>query len=115
MKKFLFAASILLIILTIASCGDVQGGTQNVDGVKMVARITDMSDGSIMVEVIEGEYGASGPYGVRVNTDTIVCNNNAEKISLSSLSVGDVIEITYSGQVMLSYPPQIVAKKIKLN
>jgi adenosylhomocysteine nucleosidase len=30
-----------------------------------------------------------------------------------ALSVGDVVRIDYSGQVMLSYPPQIVAARIQ--
>ena len=29
-----------------------------------------------------------------------------------TINVGDKVEITYGGQVMMSYPPQIVAKKI---
>jgi hypothetical protein len=114
MKKLLFAASILLIILTVVSCGNVQEVIQNVEGAKMVARITDITENSIMVEVIEGDYEVSGPYNVRISTDTIICNDNAEKLSLWFLNVGDVVEITYSGQVMLSYPPQIVAKIIKV-
>ena len=39
---------------------------------------------------------------------------DGEHISRGALRVGDTVEIVYSGQVMMSYPPQIVARKITL-
>ena len=77
----------------------------------MVAEIVAIGD-KIEVNVIEGEYDASGIYWVNVNSSTTVKTSDGKSIKLSDLAVGDRIEITYSGQVMMSYPPQIVAKKI---
>lgn len=114
MKKILFIACALLLALTLASCGSIQEAVQSMGGVKMTAKITDVSDGNVMVEVIEGEYDASGPYLVRINSETLICDANGNKISLFFLKVGDTVEITYGGQVMLSYPPQIVAKAIRV-
>ena len=68
----------------------------------------------IEVEVIEGDYGASGIYWVNFSSDTTFVNANNQTISSSDLKAGDIIEITYSGQVALSYPPQIYAKKIQI-
>ena len=65
------------------------------------------------VDVIEAEY-ASGIYHVITSDSTEIYGKSGEKISRSSLISGEVITITYSGQVMMSYPPQIVAKSITL-
>ena len=79
----------------------------------MVAEIVGIGE-KIEVEVIEGEHGASGTYWVIVGEDTVFEDSDGSRISLASLQVGDHIKITYSGQVMMSYPPQIVAKKITI-
>ena len=115
MKKTLICIVFLLMASMFVSCDILPNGEQNMNGTKMKATITAISDTRIEVEVIEGEYGATGPYSVITSTDTSILDAEGKHISLSSLSVGDTIEITYSGQVMLSYPPQIVAIKIKLN
>ena len=112
MKKIITAIAIVLlacVILACTSCEEVEA----VDGVKMTAVIKSINE-NIEVEVIEGEYGASGIYWVKIGSDAAIVNNNGVRITKSSLKVGDVIEITYSGQVMLSYPPQIVALQIKV-
>ena len=65
------------------------------------------------VEVIESDY-AFGVYWVLVNENTKFENIDGETINLSDVKPGDTIEITYGGQVMMSYPPQIVAWKVTL-
>ena len=77
----------------------------------MIAEILAIGD-KIEVEVIEGEYGASGIYWVNFNEKTPIVSKNGGALALADLSVGDQVEITYNGQVMMSYPPQIVARKI---
>ena len=79
---------------------------------KMVAVITDLSD-KIAVEVIESEY-TSGIHWVNVANSTEFYAKDGTKISRSDLKVGDKVEILYSGQVMMSYPPQIVAARISV-
>jgi hypothetical protein len=104
---------ILALALTIlCGCSDF-GLNTNVDtsGSKMVAEIIAISD-KIEVNVIEGEYGASGIYWVNVSSTTLLETEDGACIKLSDLSVGDRVEIKYSGQVMMSYPPQIAAIKI---
>ena len=80
------------------------------DGYRMVAEIIAVGD-KLEVEVIEGEYGASGIYLVNVGEATLY-RSEGGSITKDDLSAGDKIEIIYSGQVMMSYPPQIVAKQI---
>ena len=78
----------------------------------MRAEITSFGEGELLVEVIEAPHGNTGPFFVIVSEDTPVFNSSCEKISLSDLTLGDIIEITYGGQVMMSYPPKIAARKI---
>ena len=70
-------------------------------------------DDQIEVEVIESDY-AFGTYIVLTPDTTEYYNQNGSQISKKSISVGDTVEISYSGQTMLSYPPQIVAYSISL-
>ena len=67
----------------------------------------------IEVEVIESDY-AFGTYLVITGEQTEFLDVNGNKISKNNLVSGNVIEITYGGQVMMSLPPQIVASKIKI-
>ena len=101
------------MVALIPSCA-LSEEEKNMQGVKMTAIIKNVNtDTGLEVEVIEGEYGASGIYWVIISKDTVFADANGNRISKNSLKVGDTIEITYGGQVMLSYPPQIVAKKIQ--
>lgn len=88
------------------SCGTGAGPG---DGVAMKARVNALGD-RLEVEVIESPY----TFGVHwVITDSAkVYDASGNEISISDIAVGDTLEILYSGQVMLSYPPQIVAAKI---
>ncbi len=110
MKKLIFITLILLTFALFISCS-LSEEEKNMDGVKMIAVIKNIDD-KIEVEVVEGEYGASGIYWVITSNDTVFADSESNHILASSLKVGDTIEITYGGQVMMSYPPQIVAKKI---
>lgn len=78
---------------------------------KMTAKIIAIGD-KIEVEVIEGDYGVSGAFWIITGPDTQFCNSEGNKITRSSLNANDIIEIEYSGQVMMSYPPQVYAKAI---
>ena len=115
MKRIFELIIVSLTLLALCSCGsfDLHGlaGGGATDGAKMTAEIVAIGE-KIEVNVIEGEYGASGIYWVITGIDTLYLNEDGGVTFRSSLSVGDRVEITYSGQVMMSYPPQIVAKKI---
>lgn len=65
------------------------------------------------VNVIEGEY-AEGIYWLVTDHTTIYLDRDGNPIQKSDLAIGDTVSITYNGQVMLSYPAQIFARKIVL-
>ncbi|MBO5356218.1 MAG: hypothetical protein J6A95_00470 [Clostridia bacterium] len=67
----------------------------------------------IEVEVIESDY-AFGVYWILTSSQTKYYNENSSLVARSNIKVGDTVEISYSGQTMLSYPPQIVAYTICL-
>ena len=98
-----------MLLALVLPCLLSTGCSESEDVVKMTARVTAIGD-KIEVEVIESEY-TSGPYHVITSDDTVF-QKNGIKINRDGIKVGDTVEIYYSGQVMLSYPPQIVAHKI---
>ena len=65
------------------------------------------------VEVIESDY-AFGVYWILTSDSTKYYNENNSVIMRSNIKVGDTVEIDYSGQTMLSYPPQVVAYSIRI-
>lgn len=69
-------------------------------------------DDKIEIDITEGEY-AEGIYLVIYSSAKFV-RKNGEVASISDLSVGDEIEVTYGGQVMMSYPPQVAASMIRI-
>ena len=81
-------------------------------GFRMKAKITGFGS-RIEVDVIEAPY-TSGVHWVITNENTDIKNENGAKIAREDLAVGDVVEIEYNGQVMMSYPPQIAALSIKV-
>ncbi len=120
MKSILKFTILTLTLAMLCSCGvlnfaKLPGEKEENDtqGVRMTAEIIAISD-RLEVEVISGEYGASGTYWVITSDDTPCFDSEGNTIKVSDLEVGDKIEIIYGGQVMMSYPPQIVAKKIQI-
>lgn len=69
-------------------------------------------DDKIEIDVTEGEY-AEGIYLVIYSSARFV-NSEGEAASIGDMSVGDEIEVTYGGQVMMSYPPQVAASVIRI-
>lgn len=116
MKKYTRILWILLALPLLFACGsdDVTDTADTVSAdtsFKMTARITAVAE-KIEVDVIEGAYGATGPYWVNTSDTTVYRDKDGTTIKRRNLCEGDTVEITYSGQVMMSYPPQIVALSI---
>ena len=108
----MFLIRLLIFLLGIMTSCEPTGEAANMEGVKMTAIIKNL-DEKIEVEVIEDEYNGSGLYWLNVSNETVFADENNETIRRSELKVGDVVEITYDGKVMLSYPPQIIVLKIQ--
>lgn len=105
--------SFLLLFSCDGSHAEENDGQQDVgdgDGVLMLADITEISD-VITVEVVESEY-TFGIHWVLTSENTKIVDSDGTPIRRADLKVGDRVEIVYSGQVMMSYPPKINALKI---
>lgn len=110
MKKYLaIALAMLMLIMVGCQSTDNDPITENFH-LKAIVKSNDGGD-RLEVEVIESDY-AFGIYIVHTSNAAFI-NAEGEAISPSDIQVGDTVEITYSGQVMMSYPPQIVALKVK--
>ncbi|MBO7292446.1 MAG: hypothetical protein J6V07_00760 [Clostridia bacterium] len=111
MKKYMHLLLALLCLPLLFSCQGETTPTGTEGDFKMTATVVAIGE-KIEVEVISGPYDASGPYWVITGEDTHYRDRNGNKIGRDDLAVGDRVEITYGGQVMMSYPPQIVATTI---
>ena len=99
----------LLALPLLTGCGGKAGTEEFV----MNATVTALGD-KLEVEVLSGPYGASGPYWIITWDSTAYRGKDGEPITRGEIAVGDTVEIHYGGQVMMSYPPQIVAHAIKV-
>ena len=78
--------------------------------VEMEATVTEVGK-RLLVEVTKSEY-TSGPHVVLVNESTVIQDASGTPLCAQSIKIGDKLTVLCSGQVMLSYPPQIVAIRI---
>lgn len=76
----------------------------------MIATVENLSN-PFQVNVIEAEF-AYGVHWLVTSEDTVYEDTDGNRLSKSALKIGDTVKIYYNGQVMMSYPPQIVARKI---
>ena len=110
MKTKLYVLALLGLIglgtLAMGGCG------KDTEKFTMRAEITELGEGELLVRVIEAPHGNEGPFFVLISPDTEICAADGGRLSSSDLSVGDTVEITYGGQVMMSYPPKIAAIKV---
>lgn len=108
-KQILKSALLLALSGMLFSCGG--SGSRPGDKVTMIATVTDIGE-RLTVEVTESEY-TFGTHWVII-TDAKFFDKSGKEITKDGIKVGDSVKINYSGQVMMSYPPQIVAAKISL-
>lgn len=124
MKKIFLTVILLMLTLSLCSCNmldkffDNDEECENRDDtkprgdVRMVAVIIEMGE-KISVDVIESEY-TTGIHWVLTSGGTEFFDQKGNAIERSDLKPSDKVEILYSGQVMMSYPPQIVAARISV-
>ena len=129
MKGIIYTAVIVLLLSTLVSCGaptsddygnvptpgnNDNGGEEmqnNInERISMRAVIRSIND-KLEVEVTSSEY-TSGIHWVITHDSTAYYAADGSTITRADLKVGDEVEVLYNGQVMLSYPPQIVAHRI---
>ncbi len=86
------------------------------DGFVLKAVVKELNadhESYIEVEVIESDY-AFGTYWVRLADGIEIVKQDGSIGALTDIKAGQTVLITYSGQTMLSMPPQIVTWKIKI-
>ena len=134
MSKRIFALMILVMMLFAMGCeggnnnggdgyinedGDIVNGNgieeRNADGEFFFRGVVKSVDNKyyISMEIIDSNV-AFGIYHVNVDAGTKYVSAEGNGISRDDIKVGDTIEVVFSGQVMLSMPPQIYAQKIIL-
>ena len=118
-KRIILFALLLAFSLSLVACKNedaVSALKSNTDdepaspSVEMEGAVTETGE-RLVVEVTKSEY-TSGPHVVLINDSTVITDANGNFLSAEDIKVGDRLKILYSGQVMLSYPPQIVALHI---
>ena len=115
MKKILTTILGFLLLPMLFACKGENENDQMDEAVnefKLLAIVKSVGE-HLEVEVIESDY-AFGVYWVITPADIKYTLENGDEICRTDLKAGDKIEIVYGGQVMMSYPPQIVAKAVKV-
>ena len=104
----------LLSITMLLSCTKDSGTHVQNDTPEFILKASVVELGEkLLIDVYEGEY-ASGEYLVIIPDFISITDNNGKNLTRGDIKVGDTLEIIYNGQVMMSYPAQIVARKIKV-
>ena len=105
MKKLIKCIIMLLTMGVLTSCSNDDVSVKGDFSMKAV--VQNVGD-RIEVDVYEAEY-AEGIYWLNTDEKTVFLDENGNKISRSNIKQGDKIEVFFSGQVALSYPPQVYA------
>ena len=119
MKKIWLCAALLLLACLLVSCGgDADGSedalTENASVAMTATVMRVIDDGKLEVDVIKGDYGADGIYWVIVSEKTAFYGKDGAPVKPADIKEGNTVRILYGGQVMMSYPPQIVAARIRI-
>ena len=104
----------LVTLLIFASCRYTDSSDPEAldDRFTMKATVTSVGE-HIEVTVTESEY-TSGVHWVLTADRTEYLDKDGARITRADIRPGASVEIAYSGQVMMSYPPQIVAARIRI-
>ena len=112
MKKTSLLILLLIILPMLFACE--KENTEDTDvtvGFEMEAQVVALGE-KMEVNVTKSEY-SSGPFWIIISDKTEFLDAKGEKIKREDIGVGDTVTIAYNGQVMMSYPPQVVALSVK--
>lgn len=135
-QSFRLIALLIIFLIVLSGCSKVDNGNESnpSDGQDSNVLIGDNSSNNIneitevefKAEVIEvgdsllitpdkdsTEYKSSDKMSVSL-VDTKILNKDGSEIALKDLKPGDIIEITYNGVILESYPAQITASAIEV-
>lgn len=105
MKKLIIFFSFVILLFMQTGCTN----GRNLNRFEMIAQVQNIGE-KIEVNVIESQY-TNGIHLV-ITSSTTKISNSSGLLNKEGLNNGDVVKIVYNGQVMMSYPPQIVALEI---
>lgn len=111
-KRFFITVLGFALLPALLACGKEENNSEIRGGFKLTGIVKNVGE-VLEVEIIESDY-AFGIYWVLTPAETEFADKNGKKITRLDLVAGDLVEIEYGGQVMMSYPPKIVAKSVKL-
>ena len=113
MSKKILILALMSMLLFATGCPKYEENFEPQGETFVLKAVVNSITDKLEVEVIESDY-AFGVYWVLISDSTKYENSEGASISLSDIQPGDTVERTYGGQVMMSYPPQIVAQKVTL-
>ena len=99
----------LTSLLLLVGCKDTPKAE---DDVGFCAVVNSVDESEIEVTVTSDDGVHFGTYRVLTTNKTVYDSTYGETVARDSIEQGDVIEVIYNGQVMRSFPPQVVATKI---
>ena len=110
MKKYGLFILVTAALLLLFSC---ENNEPERERFTLTATVAELGE-KIAVEIIEAPGENTGIFLVITPDSTVYLDEGGREISRTDISVGDKVRITYSGQVMMSYPAQIVAHEIRV-
>ena len=114
-KRILFPIILALLALPallLTACFPTTDGALNGGPTYQMTAVIESLDSPFSVNVIDAEY-AEGIYWLVTDGKTVYLASDGSPTDRTALSVGDTGLITYNGQVMLSYPPQVFALTVQ--
>ena len=111
----LFLALLVLPTLLLTACfpsPDTSEDENHPTATYQMTATIESLDSPFSVNVIDAEY-AEGIYWLVTDGKTVYLASDGSPTDRTALSVGDTVLITYNGQVMLSYPPQVFALTVQ--
>ena len=109
MKKLISIVLVVCTLLCVVGCESEESekkGKKQEDRFTFLAEIVEINGESVLVEPLEGEQERNSADRISFSTDGLR-DLGAEE--------GDIVEITYDGMIMESYPAQIRASKWKIH
>lgn len=103
-KAAVIALSLIILCFSLAGCGEKSPEHTMKGTVNAIGNHIDFT-------VIENSY-VSGVFWALTDDNTVYIFEGGEAATRDDISEGTVITVEYSGQIMMSYPGQIYAKRV---
>ena len=113
-RKCAFFIILLALTICFSACdgGDKDMNGEDKNEFVMKAEIISVEE-KLLVNVLEAEY-AFGEYLIIIPPEISIKDESGADLSRTDLKEREILNIVYNGQVMMSYPPQVVARAITL-